>query len=126
MLEKERLEALLKNAVDEMVLLMQMSESIKTPEDFVTSLYGLTIFRACGMSLQFITESFVKIRNLYGRAFFNPYRSIPWDSVFGMRNYLSHEYGSIDNVGFFDTIKNNIPDLLSVTRKILSDVKAGE
>ena len=30
---------------------------------------------------------------------------------------------AIDNEGFFDTIKNNIPDLLRVTRQILTDVK---
>lgn len=31
-----------------------------------------------------------------------------------------------DAEGFFNTIKNNIPELLAVTKQILSDVKAGE
>lgn len=123
MLEKERLIDLLQNAIDEMDLLLKMSADIKTPADFVSNLTGLTIFRACGMSLQYITECFVKIRNLNGRDFFKPYKGIPWDAVFGMRNFLSHEYGTIDNEGFFDTIKNNIPDLLRVTRQILTDVR---
>jgi uncharacterized protein with HEPN domain len=59
------------------------------------------------------------------RLTFAPYSSIPWSAVFGMRNFLSHEYGSIDAEGFFNTIKNNIPELLAVTKQILSDVKAG-
>ena len=105
-----------------MDLLLKMSADIKQPEDFVTSLRGLTVFRACGMSLQYITEIFVKVRNLCGKDFFTPYSTIPWNAVFGMRNFLSHEYGNVDNEGFFDTIKNNIPDLLAVTRKILEDV----
>ena len=120
--EKERLISLLEDAVAEMELLLKMSADIKQPEDFVTSLKGLTVFRACGMSLQYITEIFVKVRNLCGKEFFTPYSSIPWPAVFGMRNFLSHEYGNVDNEGFFDTIKNNIPDLLAVTRKILEDV----
>ena len=122
--EKERLISLLKDAVGEMDLLEQMSAGIKTPDDFVTSLSGLTVFRACGMSLQYITEIFVKIRNLYGKEFFAPYNAVPWNAVFGMRNFLSHEYGNLDAEAFFDTIKNNIPSLLSVTRSMLGDVEA--
>ena len=124
--DKKRLVSLLEDAVSEMELLMEMSADIKTPDDFISSLTGLTVFRACGMSLQFITEIFVKIRNLFGKEFFAPYTSIPWNAVFGMRNFLSHEYGNIDADGFFDTIKNSIPELLSVTRKMLSDVSAGQ
>ncbi|MBR5905088.1 MAG: DUF86 domain-containing protein [Bacteroidales bacterium] len=107
-----------------MELLNKMSADIKSPDDFVSNLTGMTIFRACGMSLQYITEIFVKIRNLCGKEFFSPYTSIPWSAVFGMRNFLAHEYGNIDNEGIFDTIKSNIPDLLTVTRQILLDVKS--
>ena len=119
--EKDRLVSLLGDAISEMELLWQMSADIKTPDDFVSSLSGMTVFRACGMSLQYITEIFVKIRNLCGKDFFSPYSTIPWTAVFGMRNFLSHEYGNVDAEAFFDTIKNNIPDLLSVTRRIQSD-----
>lgn len=120
--EKERLISLLQDAVDEMELLEKMSAGIKTPADFVSDLSGLTAFRACGMSLQYITEIFVKIRNLCGKDFFTPYSSIPWQAVFGMRNFLAHEYGNIDNEAVFDTIKSNIPDLLKETLRILSNV----
>jgi len=122
--DKQRLISLLHDAIDEMDLLLKMSADIQTPDDFVSDLSGLTVFRACGMSLQYITEIFVKIRNLQGKEFFTPYSSIPWNAVFGMRNFLSHEYGSIDNEGFFNTVKNNIPDLLAVTRQILADVES--
>ena len=124
--EKKRLVSLMEDAVSEMELLMEMSADIKTPDDFISSLSGLTVFRACGMSLQFITEIFVKIRNLFGKDFFAPYASIPWNAVFGMRNFLSHEYGNIDADGFFDTIKNSIPELLSVTRQMLSDITSSQ
>ena len=44
----------------------------------------------------------------------------------GMRIFLSHEYGQIDNEGFFNTIKTNIPDLIPVTRQILADLQSGK
>ena len=119
--DKERVVSLLQDAIEEMNLLQQMSAGIQTPDDFISSLAGLTAFRACGMSLQYITEIFVKIRNLCGKEFFSPYSSIPWNAVFGMRNFLSHEYGNIDNDAIFDTIKSSIPDLLAITRVILAN-----
>ena len=121
--DKDRIISLLEDAVSELDLLLRMSENIKKPDDFVTSLSGITVFRACGMSLQYITEIFVKIRNLCGQEYFAPYSTIRWPAVFGMRNFLSHEYVSIDAEGFFDTIKNNIPPLLSVAEEMLSNAR---
>lgn len=123
--KKERVLSLLDAALKEMYLLNEMSKDINTPDDFVSSTPGLIVFRACGMSLQCITEGFVKIRNLCGREFFNPYKSIPWDSVFGMRNFLSHEYGDVDAEGIFNTVKTNIPELLVVSESLLQDVIKG-
>lgn len=123
--KKERVLALLDACLEEMGLLGEMSKDIHNPDDFVSSIPGMIVFRACGMSLQYITESFVKIRNLCGRGFFSPYKSVPWDSVFGMRNFLSHEYGDVDTEGIFNTVKTNIPELQKVSEKIREDVAGG-
>ena len=124
--KKERVLSLLEASLQEMRLLLEMSKDILQPDDYISSTSGMIVFRACGMSLQYITESFVKIRNLCGREFFNPYKSIPWDSVFGMRNFLSHEYGDVDTEGIFNTVKTNIPELLQVTEVIQQDVMNGK
>lgn len=123
--KKERVLSLLDTSLQEMKLLKEMSKDILQPDDFVSSTSGMIVFRACGMSLQYITESFVKIRNLCGREFFNPYKSIPWDSVFGMRNFLSHEYGDVDTEGIFNTVKTNIPELLQATKTIRQNLENG-
>ncbi|MBQ9653978.1 MAG: DUF86 domain-containing protein [Bacteroidales bacterium] len=123
--KKERVLSLLDASIQEMVLLKEMSKDILQPDDFVSSTSGMIVFRACGMSLQYITECFVKIRNLCGREFFNPYKAIPWDSVFGMRNFLSHEYGDVDTEGIFNTVKTNIPELLQISQTIRQDVMEG-
>ena len=124
--KKERVLSLLDATLQEMKLLQEMSKDILQPDDFITSITGMIVFRACGMSLQYITESFVKIRNLCGREFFNPYKAIPWDAVFGMRNFLSHEYGDVDTEGIFNTVKTNIPELLRVTEVIQQDIINGK
>ena len=124
--KKERTMAVLEAAIKEMNLLTEMSKDITQPDDFVSSMPGLILFRACGMSLQYITESFVKIRNLCGKGFFKSYKTIPWDSVFGMRNFLSHEYGDVDTEGIFNTVKTSIPELLQVAETILQDILDGK
>ena len=124
--KKERVLSLLDAALKEMNLLLEMSKDISVPDDFVSSTPGLIVFRACGMSLQYITESLVKIRNICGGDFFKPYSSIPWPAVFGMRNFLSHEYGDVDAEGIFNTVKTNIPELLRVTEVIQQDIINGK
>ena len=126
MFKKERVSSLLDAAVKEMNLLIEMSKNINEPDDFVSSTSGLIVFRACGMSIQYITESFVKIRNLCGNDFFKPYKSVPWPSVFGMRNFLSHEYGDVDAEGIFNTVRTNIPELLQATETIRQDLACGK
>ena len=126
MFKKDRVLSQLDSAIKEMNLLLEMSKEIHVPDDFVSSTSGLIIFRACSMSLQYTTESFVKIRNLCGNDFFKPYKAVPWPSVFGMRNFLSHEYGDVDAEGIFNTVKTNIPELLQVTETIRQDLENGE
>ena len=61
--KKTRVQALLDAAIQEMELIVRMSERVSIPSDFGATMDGLIIFRACGMGLQYVTESFVKIRN---------------------------------------------------------------
>lgn len=124
--KRERVKSILQDAVVEMEFLIKMSQDIRQPDDYITSMTGLVLFRACSMSLQYITEGFVKIRNLCSLAFFAPYKTIPWKSVFGMRNFLSHEYGDVDAEGVFNTVKSNIPDLLRVARTMQEDLESGQ
>ena len=124
--EKERLTSLLEDIIKETDILFEMSEHIKTPDDFVTDMSGMIHFRACSMSLQYITECFVKIKNFCSMDYFKPYSSIPWQSVFGMRNFLSHGYGDVDSESIFNTIKTDIPALRKVTETMLSDAKSNK
>ncbi len=37
--------------------------------------------------------------------------NIPWIAMFGLRNRIVHDYGSVDLGIVFDTLKNSIPEL---------------
>ena len=39
---------------------------------------------------------------------------IPWSALSGLRNRIVHDYGSVDLNVVFDTLKNDIPELLEL------------
>ena len=125
MCKKNRIVSYLKTAIAEMELAEQMSEPITEPDDFGKNLNGMTIFRACTMSIQCITENFIKVRNSTKSCFFKRYNTIPWKEVFGMRNFISHEYANVDEEAIFSTIKNDLPTLNQVSKQILLDLQNG-
>lgn len=124
--DKDRILTYLKRSIEEMKLVERMSEQIKAPADFGTSITGMTIFRACSMSLQYITENFTKIRNKVPEAFFSSYRQVPWKSVFGMRNFLVHEYVDVDDEAIFNTIRKDLPVLKATSLQIIADLESGK
>ena len=40
--------------------------------------------------------------------------SVPWTAIYGLRNRIVHDYGSVDLSIVFDTLKNDIPELLGL------------
>ena len=77
MSKKNRIATYIKTAIEEMELAEQMSEPINEADDFGKNLNGMTIFRACSMSIQCVTENFIKVRNNTKSGFFKKYNSIP-------------------------------------------------
>lgn len=123
---KDRIKTYLKASIEEINLIEKMSAGIKSPQDFGQSITGMTVFRACGMSIQYITENFIKIRNKVTADFFSSYKQVPWKAVFGMRNVIAHEYTDIDDEAVFNTIHNDMPVLKETAEKILADLDEGK
>ncbi|MBP3900650.1 MAG: DUF86 domain-containing protein [Blautia sp.] len=44
---------------------------------------------------------------------------IPWTAIYGLRNRIVHDYGSVELTIVFDTLKNDIPGLLNLMEKEL-------
>ena len=124
--DKQRVATYLQTSINEIELIEQMSAPIHEPNDFGLGITGMTIFRACSMSLQYITENYTKIRNIATEAFFTSYKKVPWKSVFGMRNFLVHDYADVDDEAVFRTIREDLPVLKETSQEILSDLEEGK
>ena len=125
MSKKNRISTYIQTAIDEMELAEQMAAPIIEADDFGKNLNGMTIFRACSMSIHCITEHFTKVRNSTKSGFFKRYNTVPWNEVFGMRNFIAHEYANVDEEAIFTTLKEDLPQLKEVSKNILKDLQSG-
>ena len=41
-------------------------------------------------------------------------KNIPWTDIAGLRNRIVHDYGNVDLNIVYETLKNDIPDLLEL------------
>ena len=43
--------------------------------------------------------------------------SVPWTAIYGLRNRIVHDYGSVDLEIVYSTLKEDVPDLLEILKK---------
>lgn len=50
--------------------------------------------------------------------FRDKYTNIPWKDIIGLRNRIVHEYGNIDLRIIYDTVKNDIYEILNLLNQV--------
>lgn len=118
--------AYLKHSLSEIEFMDQISVSISSPEDLTETLLGRTVFRACGMSLIYLSNYFKRIKQIATESVFSSYGQVQWKSVFGMGDVLKGEYIDADSEALFNTIRTDIPVLKTTIEKMLSDLESGK
>ncbi len=48
---------------------------------------------------------------------------IPWQLIIGMRNVLAHEYGTVDLEKLYSVVSDDMPELLSRIRPLISELE---
>lgn len=71
--------------------------------------------RAAAMSVINIGEL---VKNL-SPEFRNEHKNVPWKAISGFRDVAAHKYGTLDMNIVYNTVKTDIPTLISNIQKIL-------
>ena len=50
------------------------------------------------------------------------YNYVPWRAMKGLQNRIVHEYGNVDLAVIYDTVKNDIPQLLNELKEIFDNL----
>ena len=73
------------------------------------------LLRALERGLEIIGEAAKRVSS----PFMEAHPEIPWRQIIGQRNILAHEYGQIDHELLFNTVKNDIPELIVIINRLL-------
>ena len=92
---RDRLEAILES----INLIIEWTDGRKTAHDFMLTPTGVMAFNACVMRFQVIGEHIGKLLKSEAKPL-DKCPNIPWNAIYGMRNFISHEYANIDEEAF--------------------------
>lgn len=101
-------------------IILQRTSWIKTYHDFLLSPDGMFIMDGVCMKLIFIGESVKNIDKITNQTLLTKYPEVPWKDLMGLRDIIVHQYHRIDAEAIFDTLQNDIPNLLATINKIRS------
>lgn len=92
-------------------------------DDFLCSSTGMAMLDASILRLQIIGEAVRAIDSMTQGKLLEGYDGIPWRSIIGLRNIISHDYASVNYTMIVGIIKNNLHPLSVVVRKIIEDLR---
>lgn len=101
----------LRHIRDEAEYLTQRTKDLRR-EDFLTN---EDLKRAFVRSLEIIGEATKQIPSDFRQS--NP--DLPWRLMTGMRDRLIHDYGGVDYEIVWQTVTEDVPDVLAKTKRIL-------
>lgn len=102
--------------------ILKRSETILSPDDFLTTSSGVERLESICMLLIAIGESVKRIDKATNKELLSHYPEIDWKGVMGMRDIIAHHYFDIDAVIVFDVMKNNLSSVKTAIDKMLSDL----
>ena len=87
--------------------ILERSDTIQSPDDFLTTPSGVERMESICMLLIAIGESVKRIDKITDKQLLSQYPEIDWKGVMGMRDIIAHHYFDIDADIIFDVMKNN-------------------
>lgn len=98
-------------------------ENYETEDDFLCSPTGMAMLDASILRLQIIGEYVRAIDDMTRGELLCQYNTIPWKSIIGLRNIISHDYANVNYEMIVKIIKNNLNPLNKMVCKIIRDLQ---
>lgn len=122
MCDKELLRSSLQKIEIAVSRILERSQTILSPDDFLNTPSGVERMESICMLLIAIGESVKRIDKETNKQLLSNYSEIDWKGVMGMRDIIAHHYFDIDAEVVFDVMKNNLPAVKEAIDKMISDL----
>ena len=116
--DNAKVKHLIGKIAESLEIILQRCENIHTVNDFLDTPGGTSLLDGICMKLIAVGESIKNLDKLTNKQLFPKYPQIPWREVMGMRDIIVHHYFEIDAEVIFATVKESIPELLTIIQKI--------
>lgn len=111
------------NRIEESINLITMkTDSINSADDFLSSPDGMFLLSGVSMQLIFIGENVKTLDKKTDKKYLLLYPQVPWKLIMGLRDMIVHEYHKIDADEIYNTVKSDLPLLLSIIKMMQEDL----
>lgn len=123
MYDKELALDSLANIEDALKMIMDRASVVTVPDDFLMSPDGMMRLDAICMNLIALGEAVKGLDKITKGELLKDYPNIYWGGVMRMRDKIAHHYFEIDAEVVFQTLKNDVPSMLPVVRKMIMAIE---
>jgi len=102
-------------------LLIDGTANINSVEELLANAEGMLKLKGICMGLLVIGEEVKNLDKHSKNKLLPKYPQIPWNAIMKTRDIIAHHYFDVDAERVFDTLKNDIPPLLTVIKLIKED-----
>jgi uncharacterized protein with HEPN domain len=96
--------------------IVRRAAMVESPEAFLATEEGLTLLDAISMMIVVIGEEVKALDKHLPQEYFLEHAEVDWKAAKGMRDRISHDYFSLDELVVFRVAKEDIPLLLAAVR----------
>lgn len=102
--------------------ILERSETILSPDDFLNTSSGVERMESICMLLIAIGESVKRIDKSTDKKLLPQYPEVDWKGIMGMRDIIAHHYFDIDAEVVFDVMKNSLPTIKDTINRIIANL----
>lgn len=102
---------------------LQRTTHIKSADDFTATETGMILLDSICMKLVAVGESIKNLDKVTHKELLPQYNQIQWKQAMGMRDIIVHHYFDVDAEQIYNTLREDIPLLISVLSLIKNDLK---
>lgn len=122
MCDKELLRSSLQKIEIAIDRILERSQTILSPDDFLNTPSGVERMESICMLLIAIGESVKRIDKETDKQLLSNYLEIDWKGVMGMRDIIAHHYFDIDAEVVFEVMKNDLPKVKITIDKMIANL----
>ena len=108
--------------IDNIETIRKRTAGINSSDGFTSSESGMILLDSICMKLAAIGETIKNLDKATNKNLLNRYSQVNWKQAMGMRDIIVHHYFDVDAEVIFKTLKEDIPLLRDILKKIKDDL----